>query len=83
MTREKYIENRNNGEWNIKFIYEFYKENVENALVNEEQFTQILRILNIQGISTQDLLESVIKQLDRKYEIVTLRNKEGEIIKYY
>lgn len=79
MTREEYINMRKSGDFMI--VYEYYKEHFDNTkhspFFSPQELVQLLPMkFNIQLI-----YDKCINYFDNKFEIVILRDKEGNIIK--
>ena len=79
MTREQYINMRNNGDFMI--VYEYYKEHFDNTkhspFFSPQELVQILPM----RFNVQLIYEKCVKHFDDKFQIVTIKDKEGNTIK--
>jgi len=79
MTREQYIQMRNNGNFNI--VYEYYKEffnyDKHSPFLSIEQLAQTLPMFGDINL----IFEKCCRYYNEKFNVVDLRNKEGQIIK--
>ena len=79
MTREQYISIRGTGDFTV--IYEYYKEHFDRTkhtpFFSPEELLHILPM----RFNLQPIYDKCIKHFDDKFAIVTLRDKEGKIIK--
>lgn len=79
MTREQYLTMRRNGNFNI--IYEFYKDhfssNKHSPFLSIEQLAQTLPMFGDVNL----IFEKCCRYYDEKFNVVIVRNKDGNVIK--
>jgi len=87
--KEQYIQMRNKQELNNNWLWKYYKEN--GGIINNPQefinyfyFEEIPIIVNGFNVGTQKTnrdLSNFFADMDRKFELTTLWDKEGKFIR--
>ena len=93
MSKELFLSELKQGSVSINTLYDYYnefntKEDLKLSFQDfEAYFGQYLNHLNMQIINgqtgKQKLLHSVIDYYCRKYKIVTVKDKKGNVLDYY
>lgn len=79
MTREQYLRMRAGGNFNIIYEYytEFFDRDKHHPLLSIEQLAQTLPMFGDPNV----IFEKCCRYYNEKFNIVDVKNKEGQIIK--
>ena len=82
MTKEQYVNLRQNNHIPLELLYEYYVDNCEGppACRDISTFAQSFQIYS--SIQPPDL-SSILKQYDIKFGVNILKNKNGDIVKIF
>jgi hypothetical protein len=80
MERSTYIKIK--SEAPLQLVYELYKERFDsskyNVFLNQNDFYRFIQMWN----NINNLCHQAIEHYDREFEIVTLADKDGKVLKY-
>jgi len=80
MTREDYLRQRTTPSFNL--MYEYYKEKFDYAkhstFLPFEHFVQFMQMWPF----ARDAYQTVVDHFDEKFGVVSLKDKDGQLIKY-
>ena len=80
MTRELYLTMRQNASFGI--VYEYYKERFDHS--KHTPFLQVTDLANFMvmtGMNVDRILDKCVRYYDEKFDVRTLSDKDGKIIK--
>jgi hypothetical protein len=92
MTRERYLEWRNSGKINEDFIYEVYLHSKPKKVLNKSELLVTLSIIcenisytsrHLVNISIESIVRDMIDFYNVYYSLYTLRDKKGNILRYF
>jgi hypothetical protein len=79
MTREQYITSKTYEPLNVVYNYYITHEKLNHKPLNPNE---LFIFLQTNGYNVNDIVRRVMEELDAKYNIVALLDKNGNLIKY-
>lgn len=71
--KDKYIQMRNSGKYDLKWFYDYYIENSKD-IIDINTFSMVFNSTN---------LENILEHIDKKFELVRIYDKNNNFIKVY
>jgi hypothetical protein len=71
--KDKYIQMRNSGKYDLKWFYDYYIENSKD-IIDINTFSMVFNSTN---------LDNILEHIDKKFELVRIYDKNNNFIKVY